>query len=63
VSRSGKFPSYQRLEARTAERSKRHHAAERRDEEGSFKKTPAMAAGLAGHPWSMEELLEAAGVV
>jgi hypothetical protein len=24
---------------------------------GSLKKTPAMAAGIAGHPWTMEELL------
>ncbi|HYH64705.1 MAG TPA: hypothetical protein VD866_08440 [Urbifossiella sp.] len=29
----------------------------------SLKKTPAMAAGLTGHSWTMDELLEAAGVV
>ena len=34
VDRSGTSPSRQWLEAPTAERSKQHHAAERRDEEG-----------------------------
>jgi len=29
----------------------------------TLKKTPAMAAGLTGHPWAMDEHLEAAGVV
>jgi IS1 family transposase len=30
---------------------------------GSLKKTPAMAAGLTGHPWTVEELLAEAGAV
>ena len=29
---------------------------------GTLNKTPAMAAGLTGHPWTMEELLTTAGV-
>jgi hypothetical protein len=29
---------------------------------GTLKGTPAMKAGLAGHPWTMEELLTNAGV-
>src|SRR5438874_10901328 len=28
---------------------------------GSLKGTPAMKAGIAGHPWTIEELLAAAG--
>jgi IS1 family transposase len=30
---------------------------------GSLKKTPAMAAGITGHPWTVEELLAEAGVI
>jgi IS1 family transposase len=30
---------------------------------GSLKKTPAMAAGLTGYPWTMEELLSEAGII
>ena len=26
---------------------------------GTLRKTPAMAAGIAGHPWSLEELFDA----
>lgn len=29
---------------------------------GALKRTPAMRAGLTGHPWTVEELLDAAGV-
>jgi hypothetical protein len=29
----------------------------------TIKRTPAMAAGVTGHPWSLEELLVEAGLV